>query len=827
MYIRCVLIQHTENETEMVTSCLILTWLLLFNFVKPEDFIPKHVWNISKVRYLSTPDWIKYNEKLLEKYLSVFSWSSFVSSQLLSSLAFVARKLSMFTCKETTEIKKVHWFKPLLIKKPIIVFKMPTLTLTGNALNWHFEIHTTFRLNMSFRILKVISDCRSHKFGFLQIRAISDSHQIYFNFCGIHANFSVFPPTNFICTKFVTLRRYDKKMIAIDSVFMVMSSDLIESISATTAHPLLLAALHVLHMSLQIHTLRLQVQKHKKLHLVIQESYKHVVFDGPGTKSTKLAAVDNKYRCSTFQCILLLMTEGKQNSLCCDQAVSYTSTNVPVTNFLYQTHKVPLYTQVFEVFRVSAPENYSVNLTISEFLFQGMQSLSCTFGGIVILDYVTASVSKGNATMSLCNKGTHEKRVFIPEQQHVYGGNLMYIIVFSYERYSGVEVTLAANYTSCKTLSIHPCMYKKNKFKIPKLDINLGSGVCYVLDVSTNRHQQTTPWKYLFCNLACHIEGPAGNPHVLDVTVSGFHQTPVFVFDSAVQYHTTGVLVSHQHKPTQSKTKFSFRKRSYKSGMDYTTSNESGISYYKQFLLQVPSWEDQQIYFDVIKFSYQFLEVAIFKTNISIQSIRTNSTHSDLFYRMDFLATISEILLISLSGENRNRSNFKMKFVSQYNDDPTVKATKVYTFAAHFSLAFSLHQHRKQFMLAVLGDFTDPQIYLSGSEKKREILIDLIRLPFELPQRPQLMDNVSVLHQLDGKILHIIKLTKQRKYHFIQNFLDLEYQPLSWAKVQNICYSFEEHLPVFNSRTEQEDFIAILKGNLGTFVDAVYVSFER
>ncbi len=107
-------------------------------------------------------------------------------------------------------------------------------------------------------------------------------------------------------TIFITLRILQLEPFKTEFVHFVTDKSLMEHVSNSRWSIKELISILILQNTNSVYSLHIRVWKQTKIELKISPGYNHVVLDGPGVKSDQLYSTQNRFRLSSFQCLVLV-----------------------------------------------------------------------------------------------------------------------------------------------------------------------------------------------------------------------------------------------------------------------------------------------------------------------------------------------------------------------------------------------------------------------------------------------------------------------------------------------------------------------------------------
>ena len=191
---------------------------------------------------------------------------------------------------------------------------------------------------------------------------------------------------------------------------------------------------------------------HVQIKMTFNSTDSHIIYDGPGLLSSIVIGNNNVYNCSYFQCtlhmFLKLHPEGRQ--------VRYTSWTLPIAS---GTVIVKGQNQITQNTCIKSPcvlvykkyMRYDINATVTQMTIQGFRThqVECTYGGLLGIEG-----NKGifKESLSVCENIDHT----VHHSRSFYSSNsTLILILYWYQPYSNITLTLEVSKTECKTTYIN------------------------------------------------------------------------------------------------------------------------------------------------------------------------------------------------------------------------------------------------------------------------------------------------------------------------------------------------------------------------------------
>ena len=187
---------------------------------------------------------------------------------------------------------------------------------------------------------------------------------------------------------------------------------------------------------------------------------RYLSYDGPGF-SVNLIAVNNStiISSSTFQCIIqILMYSDEVSNV---GTFNYISKNFkkdihinlnPQTYMLLQLPNIACFDNLC-VFNINTESNQQINVTLNKIDSVGVYNPTCKYGGIVAGEYLD---NRYKESTTICQR--HDGQ--IEQSRSLYSLNSSLVLVlYWYNRYHNIRVSLSLSLTRCKPINIDLCRY--------------------------------------------------------------------------------------------------------------------------------------------------------------------------------------------------------------------------------------------------------------------------------------------------------------------------------------------------------------------------------
>ena len=191
------------------------------------------------------------------------------------------------------------------------------------------------------------------------------------------------------------------------------------------------------------------------------------VFDGPGYLSEKLPLINKKWKnslesaCSTYQCIVQLVT-CVATAVNFNQFAAYKSAAIKLKHQEHTRHTVLTFPSTKDHYSrtylkgilLTSARNFSMNVSLGTFSYQGQESLDCRFGGMFYFALVSNTFQD---IATLCMADVHLQsnlpRMFSFSNKLLLLGNF-------YDKYSLLNVVAQVHTTKCKLIRLSLCEFR-------------------------------------------------------------------------------------------------------------------------------------------------------------------------------------------------------------------------------------------------------------------------------------------------------------------------------------------------------------------------------
>lgn len=327
----------------------------------------------------------------------------------------------------------------------------------------HPELDSLITL-VQFRICGHFSLCQSSVRIFKYTKP-GDDFELFYQFCGVYSGFKLYTAVPRY------LYRVDYKPT--DDFLMFTSFDIIASHTGESAK-FIRALVHevqcyslfsLIHEEVKT-TMHITLNKTKQVVIFsnnltkIWLSTSPTVFDGPGFFAPKHIFLSEAsfFKCSTFQCILLITQNASAVASCVD-LFSYSHililpTKYPISvrdSVLWNLPKTQnILSITVDLFETAADSH--VQVTPVKFSSSGEDHPLCLYGGVAFITVNKKQIS--SVIGNICHKNNNEFSFLKP----VYSSqNTLLIVSYSYNKYSIFQGTLKISVTSCQLLKIFSC----------------------------------------------------------------------------------------------------------------------------------------------------------------------------------------------------------------------------------------------------------------------------------------------------------------------------------------------------------------------------------
>ena len=326
-----------------------------------------------------------------------------------------------------------------------------------------FAMDKRLSLNITFDTLFFASgqyDCKLGNLSVFELIYVGyrKTTKLTHSFCGYHSEFSIYPQRS---TFLVSITARVNILLVLNATFSVMDSNLLKSFQKVNcSYEYQFSNIFIFQNSWIVSSYLVQVQKTHKIKMKFPQTYLtfHLVYDGPGSMSDILNSKVNMdtyfYNCSSFQCLVKFFTNDIKNIF-----VNYSSIQLPVmvekmiqstgyfTIFGSQCYIVPC------VVLISAPVDLQVNVTILEMSYKSknmeLPNTGCIYGGLVFTEGSNEDYLENNP---FCKNHNSSQEV---SRSYYSSNSTLIMVLYSYEKYSAIEVTLELSLTKCKPITLN------------------------------------------------------------------------------------------------------------------------------------------------------------------------------------------------------------------------------------------------------------------------------------------------------------------------------------------------------------------------------------
>ncbi len=321
---------------------------------------------------------------------------------------------------------------------------------------WRMNLDTHFGINITIWRLFFSTAPSFCQKGNLTICAPTCQNKML-SFCQFISKESIFVPENNIITTMVVMNNVD---FHISVFYSVMDRNILESYSVREISPgVKVASVNIAHLRAFLFTFLISVQPLRKIFVnVTNTKVNFDAYDGPGLKCRKLQANNQVYYCSSFQCLLLLVSSVHETVFYSVRKLALISIDV------YERGNTSLSLPMLQcqsptcVLSIHTAQHH-VNATLTELVYNGHKydSPACLFGGLMFFERPTELTKVTNA---LCEKHSSLKdnsRRFYSEKSS------LTVLLFWYPQYASCHATLSLSMTLCGLVKINYCTFKTDQ----------------------------------------------------------------------------------------------------------------------------------------------------------------------------------------------------------------------------------------------------------------------------------------------------------------------------------------------------------------------------
>ena len=321
-----------------------------------------------------------------------------------------------------------------------------------------FNINRKLRLNITFVLIYFsVNNCTLEA---LRIQR-DGNRRILYTFCGHHSPFNFYPNFRKVVMKVET---WMKIPFALNYFFTVMDQYIVYNTPKVQFVGVLPDLIYKVNHDTIFTTYFIQVKKISNIVFssVHNLTSTYVIYDGPGFLAHSIIVNNNikkKISTSTFQCILqILMSSILINSSGKFQYISqYLNNNIVVdlNHPTYMNVQLPntICLDYVCVVHINTEMDFQINVTLNEIVSEGIYNPNCKYGGIVVGEYLDYKYEESNA---VCQKHNG----LIEQSRSMYSKNSsLVLILYWYNIYQNITVSLSLSLTRCKSVNIDLCEY--------------------------------------------------------------------------------------------------------------------------------------------------------------------------------------------------------------------------------------------------------------------------------------------------------------------------------------------------------------------------------
>ncbi len=315
-----------------------------------------------------------------------------------------------------------------------------------------FKLHEAFSLilqvhSISFSFGPI---CRMGNVTFLETDFI---------FCGQYFGFWLYPDVSsfgihiaaYMCTVFrvnISFIIVDKKQtITLKESFLNSSNDKPYSVIKGENNKIV-SSYHIKGKKLFYLAIKLKITSEENI----------FVYDGPDT-SSRLLKNRSIFLLSSFQCILQIVNDVIHN----DSLIFFMS-NETNPNLVVQLDKsnkgnisIPDATCSQSPCSILINARNHLNITILSMFYEGKQSQTCRYGGLLSVDLSNNSYWESN---TLCKKDERDISAIMTSRSFYSFGDSLIVLLYWYRYLSKVQARLQISETKCKFMHFCPCTYR-------------------------------------------------------------------------------------------------------------------------------------------------------------------------------------------------------------------------------------------------------------------------------------------------------------------------------------------------------------------------------
>ena len=269
------------------------------------------------------------------------------------------------------------------------------------------------------------------------------------SYCGYQSNFSTYPEKKKL---WMNLHYDGRTFFTLHAVFSVLDTGFITSQQPKKINSMIIHSQFLSKNKRILHSFFLQVMKIYKIEIkdlpAINNQY--AIYDGPGLLSTRLKP--HVFTCSSFQClikVLIYMSTIIQNITYVSKLLSIQ----PLGKFYIGEEKNISSCACIRnpcIFSLEAPKGYQINATVTKLRYtgSGTNSVECKYGGIVTLEKIS---EKYEENPPICENTS----ISTGSNTNWYSQNsTLIVVIYWYEYYSIIHVNILLSQTICTLVKV-------------------------------------------------------------------------------------------------------------------------------------------------------------------------------------------------------------------------------------------------------------------------------------------------------------------------------------------------------------------------------------
>ncbi len=319
-----------------------------------------------------------------------------------------------------------------------------------------FHLHHLLRLNITFDLIQTF------RFKMI-VHTHSHASNAKFIFQGFYSGVSVYPQFSDVKLCFYEYMRDESLGYRFNGVFQVMDQDLIHIVPCSHLPKLQVAGIYQVEPNFSLLFFHLQVEKIYQIHIEASGFSPDwfILYDGPGIDA-EFQKFEKSATSSTFQCILHLLTKHKY--VCEKLKFSFHSVSAQISTATKLSAKTRFVfglpdehcTKAICILLFITIQTQQINITIntmSTFLRDSLSDESCVTRGLTAVEILQHQKTERQILCKNHHTKNHSRRSFFSQNFS------LFLVMYWYERYSIINVSLEVSQTECQHVFVDICQY--------------------------------------------------------------------------------------------------------------------------------------------------------------------------------------------------------------------------------------------------------------------------------------------------------------------------------------------------------------------------------